>query len=125
MLWERGFLDGTNRGRDIYDASTIGGKKNGIRGRIEGSGLSELVSSQPNFVNEVTLYQYFTEQRSVPADCQLTLIRSRKCHPELAGEGIEYCMTGVLPNNGIVDKNLLRSGQKTSFENWSSKVSTK
>jgi hypothetical protein len=33
-------------------------------------GLFELVSSQPDFVNEVTLLQYFTEQRSVPAGCQ-------------------------------------------------------
>ena len=48
------------------------------------------MSLQPDFVNEVTLLQYFTEQRSVPAGCQLTLIRSPKCHPELAGEGIEY-----------------------------------
>jgi hypothetical protein len=29
-------------------------------------------------------------QHSVPAGCQLMLIRSPKCHPELAGEGIEY-----------------------------------
>jgi hypothetical protein len=57
---------------------------------IEGSGLFELMSSQPDFVNEITLLQYFTEQRSLPAGCQLTLIRSPKCHPELAGEGIEY-----------------------------------
>jgi hypothetical protein len=83
-------LKGTYRGRDIDDAYTVGGKKNGIGGRIEGSGLFELVSSQPDFVNEVTLLQYFTEQRSLPAGCQLMLIRSPKCHPELAGEGIEY-----------------------------------
>jgi hypothetical protein len=91
MFWERGFLDCTYRGRDTYDAYTVGGKMNGIGGRIEGSGLFELVSSQPDFVNEViTLLQYFTEQRSVPAGCQLMLIRSPKRHPELAGEGIEY-----------------------------------
>jgi hypothetical protein len=85
ILWERGFL---GRGRDIYDAHTVGRKKNGSGGLIEGSGLFALVSSQPDFVNEVTLFQYFTEQRSVPAGCQLMLIRSPKCHPELAGEGI-------------------------------------
>jgi hypothetical protein len=59
-------------------------------GRTEGSGLFELVSSQPDFVNEVTLLQYFTEQRSVAAGCQLMLICSPKCRPELDGEGIEY-----------------------------------
>jgi hypothetical protein len=63
--------------------------KNGSGGRIEGPGLFELVSSQPDFVNEVTLLQYFTEHRSVPAGCQLMLIRSPKCRPELAGEGID------------------------------------
>jgi hypothetical protein len=52
-------------------------------------GSFELVSSQPDFVNEVTLLQYFTEQRSVPAGCQLMLIHSPKCRPELAGEGID------------------------------------
>jgi hypothetical protein len=68
---------------------TVGGKKNGSGGRIEGPALFELVSSQPDFVNEVTLLQYFTEQRSVPAGCQLMLIHSPKCRPELAGEGID------------------------------------
>jgi hypothetical protein len=48
------------------------------------------VSLQPDFVNEVILLQCFTEQRSLPAGCcQLMLIRSPKCHPKLAGEGIE------------------------------------
>jgi hypothetical protein len=66
------------------------GRKNRNGAPIEGSGLFELMSSQPDFVNEITLLQYFTEQRSLPAGCQLTIIRSPKCHPELAGEGIEY-----------------------------------
>jgi hypothetical protein len=62
----------------------VGGKKNRSGGRIEGSGLFELASSRPDFVNEVTLLHYFTEQRSGTAGCQLMLIRSPKCHPELA-----------------------------------------
>jgi hypothetical protein len=34
-------------------------------------------------------------------------------------------MPRVLPNNGLAVKKLQRSEQKTTFENWSSKVSTK
>jgi hypothetical protein len=37
--WERGFLDGAYRGKDIYDAYTVGMKKNESEGRIEGSGF--------------------------------------------------------------------------------------
>jgi hypothetical protein len=59
-----GFLDGTYKGRGIYDAYMVGGKKNGSGGRFEGSGLFELLSSQSDFVNEVTLLQYFTEHRT-------------------------------------------------------------
>jgi hypothetical protein len=90
ILWERGFLEGTYRGRDIYDVHTVGRKKNGTGVLIEGSALFALVSSQPDFFNEVTLLQLFTEQHLVPAGCQLMLIRSPKCHSELAGEGIKY-----------------------------------
>jgi hypothetical protein len=36
----------------------------------------DLVSSQPDFVKEVTLLQCFTEQRSVPAGCQ-SMLKSR------------------------------------------------
>jgi hypothetical protein len=62
------------KGRDIYDACTFGGKKNRSGGCIEGSGLFELMSSQPDIVNEILLLQHFTEPVS-------TLIRSPKCHP--------------------------------------------
>jgi hypothetical protein len=58
---------------------------------MEGSSF-ELVSSQSDFVNEVTFLQYLTEQRLLRAGCQLMLIRS----PERV-----LNMTGVLPINGI------------------------
>jgi hypothetical protein len=125
ILWERGgIVDGTYRGRDIYDEYTVSGKKNGSGGCIEGSALFELVSSQPEIVNEVTLLlQYFTKQRSVPAGCQLMLIHSPKCHPELTGEIIEYNWAAA--KHWYPRQNLWRSEQKTSFENLSSNVSTK
>jgi hypothetical protein len=62
-------LKGTYRGRDIDDAYTVGGKKNGSGGRIESSSLFDLVSLQPDFVNEVTLLQYFTEHGLVVNCC--------------------------------------------------------
>ena len=49
-----------------------------VEKRMEAKVAFELVSLQPDFVNEVTLLQYFTEQRSSPAGCQLLLIRSTK-----------------------------------------------
>jgi hypothetical protein len=52
------------------------------------------------------------------------LIRSPKYYPELAGVERVLNTAGLLPNNGIAVKNLWRSEQKTTFENWSSKVST-
>ena len=39
---------------------------------------------QEDFVNEVTLLQFHTQKLGASVD------RSPKCHPELAGEGIEY-----------------------------------
>jgi hypothetical protein len=50
---EASLLDGsTDRGGDIYDVYAVVGKKNGSGGCIEGSGLFELMLSQPDFVNE-------------------------------------------------------------------------
>jgi hypothetical protein len=41
MFWERGFLEGTARGRDIYDAYTVGGKKNVVEiGESHAQGVS-------------------------------------------------------------------------------------
>mmetsp|Transcript_33711 Transcript_33711/g.81741 ORF Transcript_33711/g.81741 Transcript_33711/m.81741 type:complete len:122 (+) Transcript_33711:463-828(+) len=60
VLWERGFIDPT----------------------VEVS----------DFLNEKTLLQFHAEARSRdhPDGCQVMFDRSPKCHPELAGEGIEY-----------------------------------
>ena len=48
-----------------------------------------MVSSLPDFQNEVTLLEHHAVSRST-VDCKIHLIRSPKCHPEIAGEGIEY-----------------------------------
>ena len=46
--------------------------------------LSHLMNVQQDFLNEITLLQYHANRMGVSLD------RSPKCHPELAGEGIEY-----------------------------------
>jgi hypothetical protein len=78
------------------------GRKNGSGGRIEGTVLFELLSSQPDFVNEVTLLQYFAEQRLVPAGW--LSIDANPCHPELAGEGIEYESWGAATQQKLAEK---------------------
>jgi hypothetical protein len=51
---------------------------------IEASSLLKLLQKQPNFMCELTLLQFFGKQMGT------TVNRTPKCHPELAGEGIEY-----------------------------------
>jgi hypothetical protein len=80
----------TKVARDIYD--TVCGRKNGSGGCIDGSCLfvrTRVVATR--FCQRGYLLQYLTEeQRSLPDGCQLMLIHSTKCHPELAEEGTEY-----------------------------------
>ena len=79
--WERGFLDPSKTEKDY----TISGHK-GVFGNIMiGTSLCLLTESLLDFVQEDTLLQYH--------GCHLGVIveRTPKCHPELAGEGIEYC----------------------------------
>jgi hypothetical protein len=118
IMWERGFLEGTCGCKDIFDAHTVSRKKNsGVL--IDGTGLYAYVSTQPDFEHEVTLLQLFTEQRSVPAGCQMMLIRSLKCHPELAGEGIEYDWAAAkqwYPRQKLSDKRTKDTFQKTVIQ---------
>ena len=44
-----------------------------------------MIQTLPDFKNEITLLQYRAQQLGVTVDC------SPKYHPEIAGEGIEYC----------------------------------
>jgi hypothetical protein len=46
--------------------------------------LKWLLRQQPDFVAELTLLQYYGREMGVNID------RTPKCHPELAGEGVEY-----------------------------------
>ncbi len=90
LLWERGFLDPSISADKLWDTYSIKPKKDAFGNVLPGTGLREMVSALPDFVDEKTLLQHHAESRSIEDGCQITMIRSPKCHPELAGEGIEY-----------------------------------
>ena len=79
VLWERGFLDPTK-----ISTYTMEGKKDLFGNLIEGSSLREIIRQQPDFAQEETLLEYNGRNLGV------TILKTPKCHPELAGEGIEY-----------------------------------
>ena len=80
ILYERGFLDPT-RSMKTY---TLDGKKDEYGHVVPETSLKELISSLLDFQNEETLLQYHGRLLGVIVD------RTPKCHPEIAGEGIEY-----------------------------------
>mmetsp|Transcript_33709 Transcript_33709/g.81732 ORF Transcript_33709/g.81732 Transcript_33709/m.81732 type:complete len:154 (+) Transcript_33709:463-924(+) len=92
VLWERGFIDPTVEVSEIYKANKEKGEKDENGNLIAGTALREMIAKLPDFLNEKTLLQFHAEARSRdhPDGCQVMFDRSPKCHPELAGEGIEY-----------------------------------
>jgi hypothetical protein len=91
ILFERGFIQVGEGGiAQAYKMHTMEGSKNLLGEQILGSSLKELIVVLPDFVEEKTLLQYHAEGRSINGGPQIVLLRSPKCHPEVAGEGIEY-----------------------------------
>ena len=80
LLYERGFLDSTK-----LDSYTLNGKKDEYGNTIPNTSLKEMMNSLVDISEEETLLQYHGRLLGVTVD------RSPKCHPEIAGEGIEYC----------------------------------
>ena len=86
ILFERGWINPQQ-----IDCYTKAGKKE-TDGNVlvsdntknETYSLKELMEAQEDFRHELTLLQYHALKLGV------TLDRSPKCHPEIAGEGIEY-----------------------------------
>ena len=74
-----------------------------------------LIERQIDFIEEETLLQYHGRQLGVTID------RTPKCHPEMAGEGIEYnwgCAKGYyrrLPITEKRTKNKFRESVKKSI----------
>lgn len=97
ILWERGFID-ESKGPNYY---TMKGRKDKYGVPIEGTSLRDLLAQQEDFINETTCLQHHAQGMGVEVLC------SPKCHPELAGEGIEYawgCAKGLYRRLPIGEK---------------------
>ena len=80
VLYERGWID-PKKSHTYY---TKAGKKD-VYGIIdESTSIDKLMEKQPDFLEQETLLQYYCKKLGVESD------RSPKCHPEIAGEGIEF-----------------------------------
>ena len=79
ILWERGWIDPNN-----ISKYTTKGTKDSLGIRDETSSLEGIMKLQPDFLEQETLLQYYGRMRGIQ------VVRTPKCHPELAGEGIEY-----------------------------------
>jgi len=95
IVWERGFIDPSLITFNLWRKYPEGGKKDNFGQTIEGTPLKDMMASLPDFVHEKKLLQLHAEDRST-TDCQIIMIRSPKCHPEIAGEGIEYDWAGAI-----------------------------
>ena len=87
VLFERGFID-INKHKNYT--------KNGERkiGEItiidHNFNLTKLMEKAPDFRKELTLLQYHGKEIGIKLGLNITVDQSPKCHPEVAGEGIEY-----------------------------------
>ena len=80
ILYERGWID-PKKSHTYY---TKAGKKDLYGFVDESTSIDKLMEKQPDFLEQETLLQYYCRQLGVESD------RSPKCHPEIAGEGIEF-----------------------------------
>ena len=79
ILWERGFID-----TEKVSQYTLNGPQD-IYGSIDKNfNLIYLMTQQYDFAHESTMLQHIGNELGVIVD------RTPKCHPEMAGEGIEY-----------------------------------
>lgn len=80
ILYERGWID-PKKSHMYY---TKAGKTD-IYGNIdETTSIDSLIAKQPDFLEQETLLQCYAKELGVESD------RSPVCHPEIAGEGIEF-----------------------------------
>ena len=112
ILWERGFLDPAKK-KEEY---TVDGKKDLFGNVVANSSLKYLMGLLTDFIREETLLQYHGRLLGVKVE------RTPKCHPEIAGEGIEYdwgCGKGYyrrLPLSAKKTKTKFRESVKKSLD---------
>jgi hypothetical protein len=88
ILWERGFIDPEKKKEDY----TVDGKTDAFGNVIRETSLKHLMSLLTNFIGKGSLLQDHGRLLGVK------VVRSPKCHPKIAGEGIKYdwgCAKGV------------------------------
>jgi hypothetical protein len=107
ILWERGFINPQMTKQEVVRYYSMNGKKDNDGNIIVGSNLREIIADLPDFKTEKTLLQYRAEELGVAIDC------SPKYHPEIAGEGIEFCW-GASKNQ----YRLYSMKEKKKKENW-------
>ena len=108
VLWERGFLDVSMNVKEMLKYYTLDGKKTNDGSTIENTSLKEMIKNLPDFVNELTLLQHRAHQLGVRIMC------SPKFHPEIAGEGIEFCW--ALAKNRYRQQSLKKKNSKHKFK---------
>ncbi len=79
ILWERGFGDPSRKKEDY----TLQGKKDAFEKVNPKISLNHLMSLLTDFIEEETLLQYHGRLLKVK------VVQTPKCHPEIAGKGIE------------------------------------
>ena len=80
VLYERGFINPELKVKNYCEKSLK------INGTInEGIRYKEMKSNLPDFLNEKSRLEFYGDKLGVMVDS------SPKYHPELAGEGIEFC----------------------------------
>ena len=79
ILFERGFIN-PNRMNEY----TVDGKNDAFGNHVTDTSLKYLMEQLSDFQDEETLLQYHGRKLGVKVD------RTPKCHPEMAGEGVEY-----------------------------------
>ena len=84
VLWERGFLNPSKSSNELMRLYRFKKDKQ-TKQDIPGSSLIEIIENLPDFKTELTLLQYRASQLGVTVEC------SPKFHPEIAGEGVEFC----------------------------------
>ena len=113
ILWERGFIDPEKTNKADY---TLSGKKDAYGNIILQTSLKHLMSLQIDFIEEETLLQYHGRLLGIKIE------RTPKCHPEIAGEGVEYdwgCSKGCyrrLPMSDKRSKNKFRESVRKCMD---------
>ena len=86
VLYERGFI---NRSK-LSDYKMEPFKDDNGNILDDTYSLKVIMSKQTDFINEETMLEYNLREIGQQRGFQNSLLRSPKCHPEVAGEGVEY-----------------------------------